>query len=221
MQVVAGEDLVNRDVPERRDVEVAQVLDLPLARPRRIGVGQVVHGARRARLERARRPHAGERPAEELRRRRDFDRRVLGQRHDRVALQERLQLAQLLARGGEQLARLGMRFLLRLAPRLDRIAAVEPAGERAELLLRLAQLALGDREQPIDRQRNPLVEPQLLLEASRARGGTSPWPSGGRRFRGTRRTRRSTAPLRWTRRRDRRAGADRRGCGTRAADRCR
>ena len=37
-------------------------------RPRRVGVGEVVHRARGPRLERARRPHAGKRPAEELRR---------------------------------------------------------------------------------------------------------------------------------------------------------
>ncbi len=70
MEEVPGEDLVDRDGPERAVVEVAQVLVLPLRRPRRVDVGDVVEGADRLRLERARRPHAGERPAIEPRRRR-------------------------------------------------------------------------------------------------------------------------------------------------------
>ncbi len=55
---------------------------------RAIDVGQVVVGAARLALERAGRPHAGERPAVELRRRRHDDRLRLGHRHDRLALQE-------------------------------------------------------------------------------------------------------------------------------------
>ena len=47
VEEVARVDLVDRDRPERRVVVVAQVLVLPLGRPRRIDVGQVVVGARR------------------------------------------------------------------------------------------------------------------------------------------------------------------------------
>ena len=89
VQVMAGKHLVNRDVPERRDVEIAEVLELPFVRPARVGVGEVVDGAGGARLERTGRPHAGERPAEELRRGFDFDGHRVGHRHDSVALEER------------------------------------------------------------------------------------------------------------------------------------
>ena len=47
----------------------------------------------------------------------------------------------------------------------------------AELLLGLAQLALGDVEQLVERDVDAFVEPQLLREHARARGGTTrgPW----------------------------------------------
>ena len=54
VEEVPREHLVNRDRPERAVVEVAQVLVLPLGRPRRIDVGDVVERAQRPRLERAR-----------------------------------------------------------------------------------------------------------------------------------------------------------------------
>src|SRR4030095_6354888 len=45
MQEVAGIDLVNRNVPERRDVEIPHVLFLPVGRPGAIDFGEVVVGA--------------------------------------------------------------------------------------------------------------------------------------------------------------------------------
>ena len=56
-------------------------------------------------------------------------------------------------------------LLLRLAPRLDRIAAVQAAGELAEFFLRRGELTRRDGEQAVDRQRDAFFEPQLLLEA--------------------------------------------------------
>ena len=107
-----------------------------------------------------------------------------------------------------------MRFLLRLAPRGNRIAAVQSSRDRAELLLRLLQLALGDREQAINRERDAFVERSFCSKRSRPRRnvrlGLRPdlgfqildvLPDGLHRFRATR-------P------RDRRAGGDRRGCET-------
>ena len=79
-------------------VVVAQVFFLAIGRPRRIGVGQVVVGARRLRFERTRRPHAGERPPVEIRRRRDRDRFAGRQRDDVLPLEKRRQLVELLAR---------------------------------------------------------------------------------------------------------------------------
>ena len=81
-----------------------------------------------------------------------------------VARQERVQLVELFARGRDQRAGRGM-FLLGLAPRRDRIAAVQAAGQLAELFLRRGQLARRDRQQAIDRQRDAFFEAQLLLEA--------------------------------------------------------
>ena len=70
-----------------------------------------------------------------------------------------------------------MRLLLLLAPVLDRIAAVEPPGNGAELFLGGVQFALGNREQTLDRKRDALVEAQLLFETLRAE------PEGGLRLR--------------------------------------
>ena len=55
-------------------------------------------------------------------------------------------------------------LFLRVAPRLDRIAAVQAAGDAAELLLDLAQLAQRDRQQAVRAQRDAFLELQLLLE---------------------------------------------------------
>ena len=149
VEEVARIDLVDRDVPQRRQVEVAHVLLLPLRRPSAIDVGQVVVRAAWLALERARRPHAGKRPAVELGRRRDDDRLGVGQRHDRLPLKKLLELLDLLLRGGDERPGIGM-LLLGGAPGRDRIAAVQPAGHDAELLLHLVQLAqarspAGDR----------------------------------------------------------------------------
>ena len=56
--------------------------------------------------------------------------------------------------------------MLRLGarPGLQWIAAVHPAGDRLERLLRGFQLAGRDRQQTVDRQRESLLEPHLLLE---------------------------------------------------------
>ena len=82
-----------------------------------------------------------------------------------VARQEGVQLVELSARGGDQRARLRM-LLLRLAPRFDRIAAVQAAGEPGGILpASRASSRVGDRQQPIDRQRDAFFEAQLLLEA--------------------------------------------------------
>ena len=86
----------------------------------RSDVGEVVVGAARFGLERPRRPHAGKRPAVELGGRRDDHRLRRRHRHDRLPLQELLELLQLRLRGGDERARLGM-LLLGLPPRFQRI----------------------------------------------------------------------------------------------------
>src|SRR6266540_965049 len=164
VQVMAWEHLVNGDRPQRRDIEIAQMFELPLTRPARIRVGEVIHRTRCPRLKWPWRPHARKRPAEKLGRRRHFHTRRFGQRDDRVALEKRSQLAELLTCGRQELSRLWMRLLLGPSPRFDRIAAVQAAGDGAELLLRRTQLSLGNREQTVDRQRDALVESELLLE---------------------------------------------------------
>jgi hypothetical protein len=70
---VARIDLVNRNIPERRHVEVAHVLFLPIGRPVAVDVSEVVIRPTRLRLERPRRPHARERPSVEVRRWRHDD----------------------------------------------------------------------------------------------------------------------------------------------------
>ena len=74
VQEVARIHLVNRDVPERREVEIAQVLFLPLRRPAAIDVGQVVVRAAWLRFERSWRPHRRKRPPVEFGCRCDDDR---------------------------------------------------------------------------------------------------------------------------------------------------
>ena len=106
----------------------------------------------------------------------DFDGRVVGQRDDRVALQERLQLAELLARRREQLARLGMRLLLLLAPVLDRIAAVQAAGDAcgippASRAVRARRSRAADR--PTARC---LRRSAASARSAPDRGGTTPSP---------------------------------------------
>ena len=151
------------------------MLFLALGRPRRIDVGEIVVGPRRFALERARRPHARKRPAIEIRCRRHDD--GLGCRHGDqvVALDECRQLVDVLTRGADKLARRRM-FGLRPGPRLERIAAVQTAGERPERFLRGLQLAHPDRQQPIDGNREAFFELQLLLEflAAESKRGARP-----------------------------------------------
>ena len=142
---------MDRDVPQRRDVEVAHVLLLALGRPAAIDVGQVVVGAARLALERARRPHARKRPAIELGRRRDDDRLAIRQRDDRLALQELLELLDLRLRPPRR-AVPGCRMLLlglRARPRSGSPPFSRPATLRnssctsCELAQRNRQQALG------------------------------------------------------------------------------
>ena len=164
VQEVPREHLVNRDRPERAVVEVAQVLVLSLDRPPRLDVGDVVERAQGPGLERTGRPHAGERPPVEAGRRRDGDGRARRDRDNPLAIQERHELVELLLRDGHELPGWRM-ILLRLGPGRHGIAAVQARCDAAELLLRLAQLAHRDGQQPVGVERDPFVEPQLLLEA--------------------------------------------------------
>ena len=66
---------------------------------------------------------------------------------------------------------------LRARPRLEGIAAVHASCERLERLLRGLQLARRDRQQAIDRHRQPFLQPELLLELVLAQ------PERGARFR--------------------------------------
>ena len=175
VEEMAGVDLVDGDRPQRRVVEVTQVLVLPLDRPGGIGVGQVVVGARRLRLERSRGPHAGERPAVEIRRRRDHDRLAGRHRDDVVALDEPRKLLHLLLRGLGQLPRRRV-TLLRLPPRLGRIAAVHPRGHAPELLLGVVELSERNRQEPVDAERDPLFQLELLLELLAADPERGPRP---------------------------------------------
>ena len=135
VQEVSGIDLVDGDRPERREIQVAEVLLLALGRPAAIDVGDVVVGGERARLERPWRPHAGERPAVEAGRRRHVNARCRRQRQQVLALQERPQLVELRLGGGDHLARFGMRVLDAL-PGAERVLGIELRCGRAELLLR-------------------------------------------------------------------------------------
>ena len=158
MQEVAGIHLVDRNGPQRRRVEVAQVLELALGVPLLIDVGQVVHRARRLRFVGPRRPHAGRRPAEELWRGGDGDSGAVGNADDRVAGQEGVELVELLTRGSDQGA--GCRMLrLRFSPRFNRVAAIASAGQLAELFLRRRHFAHGNGQQAIDWKRNSLFQP--------------------------------------------------------------
>ena len=170
---VAGIHLVNGDRPERRVVVVAKILLLPFGRPRRIGVGEVVVGAGRLGFKGTWRPHARERPPEKFRRRRHGDRFAGGQRDDRLPLEKRRQLLELLTADGDELARLRM-IGFGARPGLLRIAAVHAAGEALERLLGGFQLAGGDGEQPFQGDREAFVKLQLLLEIRAAEAERRP-----------------------------------------------
>src|SRR5688572_33249212 len=94
LQEVARVDLVDRNAPQRGQIEVAQVLFLSVRRPAAIDVRQVVIGAARLRLERTRRPHARKGPAEELGSGRDNDRLPRRYGHDGLPLEEGFELLQ-------------------------------------------------------------------------------------------------------------------------------
>src|SRR5262249_46987026 len=120
MEEVAWKDLVDRDRPERRVVVIAQVFLLALHGPRGIDIGQIVVGARRLGFERPRRPHARERPAVEVGRGGDGDLFAAEQRDDRLTLEERGELVELLPSDLDKLAGFGM-FGLCSSPGLERI----------------------------------------------------------------------------------------------------
>ena len=163
VEEVAGEHLVHRDAPQRRVVQVAQVLALAFLGPAAQRVGEVVGRAGRLGLERAGHPQAGRRPAQEPRTGRHLHVLAVGHVEDAAAGQERPQFGDLLAGGGNQRPGRGVR-VLGAAPRLDGVAAVEPPGQRAEGLLRARQLTLGDLQQPFAGVGQPLVELQLAFE---------------------------------------------------------
>src|SRR5688500_12811759 len=94
LQEVARVDLVDRDAPQGRQVEVAQMLLLPLRGPASIDIRQVVVGAARLGLEWTWRPHAGKGPAEELRSGRDDNRLRCRNGHNGLPLKEILELLQ-------------------------------------------------------------------------------------------------------------------------------
>ena len=214
VQEVAGIHLVNRDRPERRDVEVAQVLFLPLERPAALGVGEVVVRRRgRLRLERARRPHAGERPAIEVGRRRPPSPcAAAGIVTMALALEERPR-ARRAGRADGLTSSPGRRVPRLAAPPRPAIGSppfMRPA-TRPELLLRRLQLARGDRQQALDGQRRcPSSSAASARTSSRPRRNERAGLRGHRRCRGDRCRRRAPARLPSARRRDRRAGADRR-----------
>src|SRR5439155_17795277 len=117
--------------------------------------------------------HARKRPAVEIRRRRDGNRFAVGESDERLALQKRGELVELPAANVHELAGLWMLgFLAR--PCLERVAAVQTARHGSERLLCLFQLAFGDSEQPVHRQRHAFLETKLLLElvASEAKRST-------------------------------------------------
>ena len=66
---------------------------------------------------------------------------------------------------GRRDQRAGRRVLLfRFSPCRNGVAASSSAGQLAELFLCRRQFARGNGEQPFDRERNPLLQAQLLLE---------------------------------------------------------
>ena len=76
----------------------------PLGRPGRVDVGDVVIRRERLRLERTRCPDAGLGPATEVRCRRDNQRLVVRQGHERVAFDERDEITELIPHRLDELA---------------------------------------------------------------------------------------------------------------------
>src|SRR5215204_2169967 len=98
MEEVSRVDLVNRDRPQGRIVEIAKVLFLSIGRPGGVGIRDVVIRAARFLLERARYPHARERPSIELWCRGDDDGLPLRAGHQPVSIDEGAELFELLLR---------------------------------------------------------------------------------------------------------------------------
>src|SRR6185503_20897734 len=82
---------------------------------------------------------------------------------DALRAEELLELLHLLFRDREELAGLRV-LLLRTTPRIERIAAIEPAGDAAEFLLNESELAKRDGQEPLVTERDPVFELQFLLE---------------------------------------------------------
>ena len=169
VQEVPGIHLVDRDRPQRRIVEIAQVLFLPVGRPRRIGVGQVVVRARRLLLERPGHPHARKRPAIELRRRRDDHRLAFGPRDDAVAIDERAELLELLA-APPQTARRAQdaRPSPCATPAIGSPPSSLPASDPNSSCVAWNS-RMRDGEEAVGVHRDAFVERQLPLEESRPR----------------------------------------------------
>ena len=77
--------------------------------------------------------------------------------------------------GRNELARLGMLFL-GLPPHGRRVAAVEPTGDRTELLLNLVQLPEGNREKAVCVECHALFQLQFLFKGVPAQAERSPGP---------------------------------------------
>ena len=164
MQEVSWIHLVDRNVPERRDVEVAKVFLLAIGRPAAVDVGQVVVRAARFAFERTGRPHARKRPPVEIRRGCHDDRLRVRQRNQILGAQEFFELTNLRLGHRDELA--GRRvLLLRPTPRLDRVTTVQTTRNLPELLLNGRQLPQRDREEPIRADIDTVLELEFLLEA--------------------------------------------------------
>ena len=190
VQEVAREHLVDRDRPERAVAEVAQVLVLAFRRPGGIDVGDVVVARAAAGLRTdpastcwrtsSDRTAASARPRPVRR---------CGIVTIRWRLRNWTSSASCCCADGDQLAG-GRVVVLGLAPGGDRIAAVHARRDAAELLLRLVQLADGDREQPVGVERDALVELELLLEPVATEPERRPCSAAPDPVRGTRCSRR-------------------------------
>src|SRR4029453_12511994 len=162
-------------------VVVAQVLVLPVGRPRRIHAGEVVIRACRTALERTSGPHARERPAIEIRRRRHGNGFRCGDGNETGTLNERHELVDVLTGDGNQLAGCWV-FRLGASPGLQGITTVQPTRQRSKRLLSGLELACGNRQQTIDWESKPLFELEFLLEFVAAEAKRGAGPRGDVRF---------------------------------------
>ena len=170
--------LVRRHRPERRHVQVAQMRFPAFRRPGRIDVGHVVAGGQRLRLERPRGPDPGRGPAQETGRRRHHDRAVVGQGHQVVPFDERHEAVELAAHRRHQRSGLGV-ALADLAPDVGRLGLRVDAGRHlAEAAPLAAELALGDREQPLGPEADSFAVAQAAVEALPAQPERRAAPGG-------------------------------------------